>query len=248
MDDTATLTIVNPVAEPLAHEEDAERFPPAPRPETLDGQTHCALLERQAERPRRAGPREGEPVASGSRRRSVRGDHRRARRHQPVPLTRAARPLERDVDVAVCTSADCGSCYSWLMRDLCELERRGIPADRLHRGDLRRRRPLQPQDLRRARGLPADRARVLLEQDRRADRRDGRRHDGRARSRCSPTEPAIVGELPQFSQMSLESPRSWCSAGGTSSTPSTRCSATSWRTAGATGCRWCRRPTTRSRR
>ena len=26
------------------------------------------------------------------------------------------------------TSADCGSCTSWLMRDLCELERRGVPA------------------------------------------------------------------------------------------------------------------------
>ena len=32
------------------------------------------------------------------------------------------------MDVAVCTTADCGSCCSWLMRDLCELERRGIPA------------------------------------------------------------------------------------------------------------------------
>jgi hypothetical protein len=30
--------------------------------------------------------------------------------------------------VAICTSADCGSCTSWLMRDLCELERAGIPA------------------------------------------------------------------------------------------------------------------------
>jgi hypothetical protein len=32
------------------------------------------------------------------------------------------------VDVVVATTADCGSCCSWLMRDLCELERRGIPA------------------------------------------------------------------------------------------------------------------------
>src|SRR6185437_5722360 len=36
--------------------------------------------------------------------------------------------LAADADVAVCTSADCGSCTSWLMRDLCELERRGVPA------------------------------------------------------------------------------------------------------------------------
>ncbi len=36
--------------------------------------------------------------------------------------------LAKDVDVAICTTADCGSCTSWLMRDLCELERRGIPA------------------------------------------------------------------------------------------------------------------------
>jgi hypothetical protein len=36
--------------------------------------------------------------------------------------------LVESVDVVVATSADCGSCTSWLMRDLCELERRGIPA------------------------------------------------------------------------------------------------------------------------
>ena len=36
--------------------------------------------------------------------------------------------LAREVDVAICTTADCGSCCSWLMRDLCELERKGIPA------------------------------------------------------------------------------------------------------------------------
>jgi hypothetical protein len=37
--DNASLTIVNPVAEPQAHEDDAERFAPAPRPSTLHGKT-----------------------------------------------------------------------------------------------------------------------------------------------------------------------------------------------------------------
>ena len=36
--------------------------------------------------------------------------------------------LQAKADAAVCTSADCGSCTSWLMRDLCELERHGVPA------------------------------------------------------------------------------------------------------------------------
>jgi hypothetical protein len=36
--------------------------------------------------------------------------------------------LGKTVDAAICTSADCGSCTSWLMRDLCSLERAGIPA------------------------------------------------------------------------------------------------------------------------
>jgi hypothetical protein len=35
----ALLTIVNPVAEPQAHDDDAERFAPARRPETLEGKT-----------------------------------------------------------------------------------------------------------------------------------------------------------------------------------------------------------------
>ncbi|TML10841.1 MAG: hypothetical protein E6G39_15490, partial [Actinobacteria bacterium] len=35
----ALLTIVNPVAEPQAHEDDADRYPPARRPATLEGKT-----------------------------------------------------------------------------------------------------------------------------------------------------------------------------------------------------------------
>ena len=41
----ATLTIVNPVAEPQAHDDDAERFPPAPRPGNLET-ARIAELER----------------------------------------------------------------------------------------------------------------------------------------------------------------------------------------------------------
>ena len=35
----ALLTIVNPVAEPQAHDDDAERYAPARRPATLEGKT-----------------------------------------------------------------------------------------------------------------------------------------------------------------------------------------------------------------
>jgi len=36
---TSRLTIVNPVAEPEAHQDSADRFPPADRPASLDGKT-----------------------------------------------------------------------------------------------------------------------------------------------------------------------------------------------------------------
>ena len=121
--------IVNPVAEPHAHDDDAERYPPAPRPATLDGKTDRARTGTASRTASTRSAARESTCCRAVRRRPLRRAHRRARRHQPLPVAGAARPCSRrEVDVAVCTSADCGSCTSWLMRDLCELERRGIPA------------------------------------------------------------------------------------------------------------------------
>lgn len=129
--DTATastvLTIVNPIAEPQSHTEGAERFPPAPRPSTLDGRTVALYWN---------GKQMGLEALAESRRRL-------AERFEDIrfievigELGGTNRYLSEDqlqmlsdrVDAVVATTADCGSCCSWLMRDLCELERRGIPA------------------------------------------------------------------------------------------------------------------------
>ncbi len=127
MSDRATLSIVNPVAEPQAHEDDAERFPPAPRPSSLAG-ARIALYWN--------GKQNGlDALAAAKQILTARypdatfveltGELGGTNRYlSPAQLDL----LEATVDVAVCTSADCGSCTSWLMRDLCELERRGIPA------------------------------------------------------------------------------------------------------------------------
>src|SRR3954447_14231699 len=123
----ATLSIVNPVAEPQADDDDAERFPPAPRPETLDGKRVALYWN---------GKQNGTDAL-------VRARENLERMYRDITFVDVIGELggtnrylseaqldvlEQTVDVAVCTTADCGSCCSWLMRDLCELERRGIPA------------------------------------------------------------------------------------------------------------------------
>ena len=139
--------------------------------------------------------------------------------------------LEREVDVAVCTTADCGSCCSWLMRDLCELERRGIPAVGYTAAIFDEDARFSLEDLRRARGLPADRARVLLEQDARRRSRtmvDDAMDD--ASSSASRRDRAIFDELPQFdAHGARERAGAACSTAPTCWTPSTRCSARSSR-------------------
>jgi hypothetical protein len=121
------LTIVNPVATPAARTGEAERSPRASRPATLDG-ARIALYWN--------GKQNGLDALAHAK-------DRLSRRYATATFveltgelggtnrylsTAQLDQLERDVDVAVCTTADCGSCCSWLMRDLCELERRGIPA------------------------------------------------------------------------------------------------------------------------
>jgi hypothetical protein len=124
---TAELVIVNPVAEPQADSDDAERFPPAPRPGSLEGK-RIALYWNGKQNGLHALERAKENLAKrfdGVGFLELTGELGGTNRYlSPEQLDM----LEKEVDVAVCTSADCGSCTSWLMRDLCELERRGIPA------------------------------------------------------------------------------------------------------------------------
>jgi hypothetical protein len=121
------LTIENPIAEPQAHQENADRHPPAPRLDGLDGKT-VALYWNGKQNGLDALARTKENL--GTRYRDIRfidvvGELGGTNRYLSAgQLTM----LAAEADAAVCSTADCGSCCSWLMRDLCELERRGVPA------------------------------------------------------------------------------------------------------------------------
>lgn len=121
------LTLVNPIAEPQAHGEGAERHPPAKRPKSLDGKT-VALYWNGKQNGLDALARARENLSKAFKNVSfieLTGELGGTNRYlSPGQLDE----LQQRADAAVCTSADCGSCTSWLMRDLCELERRGVPA------------------------------------------------------------------------------------------------------------------------
>jgi hypothetical protein len=123
----ARLEIVNPVATPAAYADAAVRHPAASRPGTLDGKTVALYWN---------GKQNGLDALARSR-------ELLAERFADVTFidvigelggtNRYLSPGQLDLlagqaDAVVATSADCGSCTSWLMRDLCELERRGVPA------------------------------------------------------------------------------------------------------------------------
>jgi hypothetical protein len=122
-----TLTIVNPVAEPQADADPSIRHAPAKRPSTLAGKTVALYwngkqngLDALAQAKTRLSER-----FEGIRFIELMGELGGTNRYlSPEQLSR----LQQEADAAVCTSADCGSCTSWLMRDLCELEKRGVPA------------------------------------------------------------------------------------------------------------------------
>ncbi|GGO82746.1 UGSC family (seleno)protein [Nonomuraea cavernae] len=122
----ARLTIVNPVATPRSHA-DGDRFPPAARPSTLDGAT-VALYWNGKQNGLDALDRARELIAAKFRDvtfvelTGALGGTTRYLSEEQLAL------IEDQVDVMVATTADCGSCCSWLMRDLCEVERRGVPA------------------------------------------------------------------------------------------------------------------------
>jgi hypothetical protein len=124
---SAALTIVNPVARPNSLSGDADTTPAARRPDTLEGK-RIALYWNGKQKGPEALVRTRELLAERYADVSfvdVIGELGGTNRYlSPAQLDQ----LAGSVDVVVATSADCGSCTSWLMRDLCELERRGVPA------------------------------------------------------------------------------------------------------------------------
>jgi hypothetical protein len=123
---SAQLSIVNPVATPRSHA-DGDRFPPAPRPETLDGATVALYWNGKQNgldalvKARELIDAAYENVTFVEMTGALGGTTRYLSEEQ-------LRFIEEKVDALVGTSADCGSCTSWLIRDLCEVERRGVPA------------------------------------------------------------------------------------------------------------------------
>ena len=126
-DGAGRLTVINPIAEPQSHQTNAERHAPAQRTPGLDGKT-VALYWNGKQNGLDALARVKENLTkdyTGIRFIEMTGELGGTNRYlSPAQLE----TLAREADVAVCTTADCGSCCSWLMRDLCELERRGVPA------------------------------------------------------------------------------------------------------------------------
>lgn len=123
----ARLTIVNPVAEAEADTAGAERHPLAERPASLAGLTVGLYWN---------GKNNGN-VALAYCREKLAALYKDVRfvdmLGEKGGINRFLSPeqietLARDCDVVIATTADCGSCTSWLIRDMCELERRGTPA------------------------------------------------------------------------------------------------------------------------
>jgi hypothetical protein len=122
-----TLTVVNPVATPSTASETAERHPPAPRVAALDDKVVALYWNGKQNgldalaRTRQLFEKRFTGVTFIDVTGELGGTNRFLSEDQLAMLAARA-------DAVVATSADCGSCTSWLMRDLCELERRGVPA------------------------------------------------------------------------------------------------------------------------
>jgi hypothetical protein len=123
----ATLEIVNPVADPRQETDAAvERFAPAPRLSELGGKTigffwngkalgDVALARVKANLAARCPDLKFRDYIG------VNGQQ--LRRTTPAQLDQIA----AECDAVVGSTADCGSCCSWLIYEMCELERRGTP-------------------------------------------------------------------------------------------------------------------------
>lgn len=123
---TARLTIVNPIAIPQGATPTAVAFAPAPRPRSLDGlriglfwngknQGDVAL-----ERTRHALAK----LYEGATFTTYLGDKGGLTRYASEPLKQQ---IVDECDVLVGTTADCGSCTSWLIREMAAFEERGLP-------------------------------------------------------------------------------------------------------------------------
>src|SRR5262245_57676610 len=118
-DAMSKLTIVNPIAQAQAETADAERIPAARRPASLDGLT-VGLYWNGKNLGDIALARAREHLAAGFpgvKFLDVFGEKGGLNRYlSPAQLDQ----MERECDVAIGTTADCGSCTSWLMRDMVE--------------------------------------------------------------------------------------------------------------------------------
>ena len=120
------LVIVNPIAIPEQSTPAADRFPLAPRPPSLEGlvvglfwngKNHGdAALARTREALTKLydDVRFVEYLGEKGGLNRYASDEQRAR-------------IVRECNVVVGTTADCGSCTSWLMRDMAAIEREGVP-------------------------------------------------------------------------------------------------------------------------
>jgi hypothetical protein len=120
------LRIVNPIAVPEQSTPVADRFPVAPRPATLDG-LRVGLFWNGKNHGDVGLARTKEALIKfydGVRFVEYLGEKGGLNRYaSDTQLER----MVKECDVVVGTTADCGSCTSWLMRDMAAIERRGIP-------------------------------------------------------------------------------------------------------------------------
>ncbi|SEO49235.1 UGSC family (seleno)protein [Trujillonella endophytica] len=122
----AVVEIVNPIATPRQEEEGFDRFPPAPRLADLRGATigffwnGKALGDVALERVRTNLVARFPDLKF---RDYIGVNGQQLRRSTPEQLDQMA----AECDAIVGATADCGSCCSWLVYEMVELERRGVP-------------------------------------------------------------------------------------------------------------------------
>jgi hypothetical protein len=123
---TARLTVVNPIAIPQSDTPTAVAFPLAARPATLDG-VRVGLFWNGKNQGDVALARTHDALAKlydGATFTSYLGDQGGLTRYASEPLKQR---IVAECDVLVGTTADCGSCTSWLIRELAAFEERGLP-------------------------------------------------------------------------------------------------------------------------
>lgn len=122
----AQLIIINPIAESQTDLDPTLRHAPAPRPATLDGKVVALYWNGKANgldalvRVRQRLDKRFKNLTFVE----MTGEGGGVLRHMSKEQIDQ---LQNTVDAVVGTTGDCGSCTSWLMHDLCELEKRGIP-------------------------------------------------------------------------------------------------------------------------